>query len=129
MPLPKQLSVVIGSTNKKSSIIQAPVDTDGSFILNKLIFYDTVFAKGVLDKKETNDFKVILNQDTNINTPAFDFINELSPATYTFIENDKANKLINTGYLKPNTSNKIVLASFASIAMALMNTDEFLTRK
>jgi len=42
---------------------------------------------------------------------------------------DKANKLINTGYLKPNTSNKIELASFASIAMALMNTDEFLTRK
>jgi hypothetical protein len=72
VPLPKQLSVVIGSNNKKSSIIQAPVDTDGSFILNKLIFYDTVFAKGVLDKKETNDFKVVLNQDTSQNTPAFD---------------------------------------------------------
>jgi hypothetical protein len=55
LPLPKQLSVVIGSPQKKSSFIQAPVDTDGSFILNKLIFYDTVFAKGVLEKKETND--------------------------------------------------------------------------
>jgi hypothetical protein len=42
---------------------------------------------------------------------------------------DKANKLINTGYLKPKINNNIELASFASIAMALMNTDEFLTRK
>jgi len=99
VPLPKQLSVVIGSTNKKSSIIQAPVDTDGSFILNKLIFYDTVFAKGVLNKKEMNDFKVVLNQDTSINTPAFDFINELSPATYKFIENEKAKNLVKNSNL------------------------------
>jgi hypothetical protein len=42
---------------------------------------------------------------------------------------DKANKLINIGYLKPKINNNIELASFASIAMALMNTDEFLTRK
>jgi hypothetical protein len=42
---------------------------------------------------------------------------------------DKANKLINIGFKKPNTLNKIELATFASIAMALMNTDEFLTRK
>ena len=42
---------------------------------------------------------------------------------------DKANKLINIGFMKPATNNKIELASFASIAMALMNTDEFLTRK
>ena len=90
VPLPKQLSVVIGSPQKKSSIIQAPVDIDGSFILNKLIFYDTVFAKGVLNKQEINNFKVELNQDTNANTPAFDFINDLSPATYKFIENEKA---------------------------------------
>ena len=97
--LPTQLSVVIGSSKKKSSIIQAPVDTDGSFILNKLIFYDTVFARGVLNKKEMNDFKVVLNQDTNINTPAFDFINELSPPTYKFIENDKSNTLIKNSNL------------------------------
>jgi hypothetical protein len=42
---------------------------------------------------------------------------------------NKANKLINIGFTKPATKNKIELASFASIAMALMNTDEFLTRK
>ncbi len=42
---------------------------------------------------------------------------------------DKANKLIKTGYMKPTINNNIELASFASIAMALMNTDEFLTRK
>jgi hypothetical protein len=109
VPLPKQLSVVIGSTNKKSSIIQAPVDTDGSFILNKLIFYDTVFAKGVLNKKEMNDFKVELNQDTNIKTPVFDFINELSPATYKFIENDKSNKLINNSNLLDSLIKKFTL--------------------
>ena len=109
VPLPKQLSVVIGSTNKKSSIIQAPVDTDGSFILNKLIFYDTVFAKGVLNKKEMNDFKVELNQDTNIKTPSFDFINELSPATYKFIENDKSNKLIKNSNLLDSLIKKFTL--------------------
>ena len=43
---------------------------------------------------------------------------------------DKANKLIKIGYMKPTiNNNNIELASFASIAMALMNTDEFLTRK
>jgi hypothetical protein len=42
---------------------------------------------------------------------------------------DKANKLIKIGYMKPTINNNIELASFASIAMALMNTDEFLTRK
>lgn len=109
VPIPTQLSVVIGSSNKKSSIIQAPVDTDGSFILNKLIFYDTVFAKGVLNKKETNDFKVVLNQDTNINTPAFDFINELSPATYKFIENDKSNTLIKNSNLLDSLIKKFTL--------------------
>ncbi len=109
VPLPKQLSVVIGSTNKKSSIIQAPVDTDGSFILNKLIFYDTVFAKGVLNKKEMNDFKVELNQDTNINTPAFDFINELSPATYKFIENEKAKNLVKNSNLLDSLIKKFTL--------------------
>jgi hypothetical protein len=31
--------------------------------------------------------------------------------------------------MKPTITNNIELASFASIAMALMNTDEFLTRK
>ena len=130
LPLPKQLSVVIGSTNKKSSIIQAPVDTDGSFILNKLIFYDTVFAKGVLDKKETNDFKVILNQDTNINTPAFDFINELSPATYTFIENDKANKLIKNANLLDSLIKKFTLQQVTVTAMPelkLNNLDNIYT--
>lgn len=109
VPLPTQLSVVIGSSKKKSSIIQAPVDTDGSFILNKLIFYDTVFAKGVLNKKEMNDFKVVLNQDTNINTPAFDFINELSPATYKFIENDKSNTLIKNSNLLDSLIKKFTL--------------------
>lgn len=130
LPLPKQLSVVIGSTNKKSSIIQAPVDTDGSFILNKLIFYDTVFAKGVLDKKETNDFKVILNQDTNINTPAFDFINELSPATYTFIENDKANKLIKNANLLDSLIKKFTLQQVTVTArpeLKLNNLDNIYT--
>lgn len=109
VPLPTQLSVVIGSSNKKSSIIQAPVDTDGSFIFNKLIFYDTVFAKGVLNKKEMNDFKVVLNQDTKINTPAFDFINELSPATYNFIENDKSNTLIKNSNLLDSLIKKFTL--------------------
>ena len=109
LPLPKQLSVVIGSPNKKSSFVQAPVDTDGSFILNKLIFYDTVFAKGVLEKKETNDFKVELIQDTNLNTPSFNFINELSPATYKFIENDKANKLIKNSNLLDSLIKKFTL--------------------
>jgi hypothetical protein len=109
VPLPKQLSVVIGSTNKKSSIIQAPVDTDGSFILNKLIFYDTVFAKGVLNKKEMNDFKVELKQDTNNNTPAFDFINELSPATYKFIENEKAKNLVKNSNLLDSLIKKFTL--------------------
>lgn len=42
---------------------------------------------------------------------------------------DKANKLVSMGYLKPKINNNIELASHASIAMALMNTDEFLTRK
>jgi hypothetical protein len=109
VPLPKQLSVVIGSPQKKSSIIQAPVDIDGSFILNKLIFYDTVFAKGVLNKKEINDFKVVLNQDTNANTPAFDFINELSPATCKFIENEKAKKLIQNSSLLDSLIKKFTL--------------------
>jgi len=109
LPLPKQLSVVIGSPNKKSSFIQAPVDTDGSFILNKLIFYDTVFAKGVLEKKETTDFKVELIQDTNLNTPSFDFINDLSPAIYKFIVNDKSNKLIKNSYLLDSLIKKFTL--------------------
>jgi hypothetical protein len=109
LPLPKQLSVVIGSPQKKSSFIQAPVDTDGSFILNKLIFYDTVFAKGVLEKKETNDFKVELNQDTNTTTPAFNFINDLSPAIYKFIENEKANKLIQNSNLLDSLIKKFTL--------------------
>ena len=60
--LPTQLSVVIGSSKKKSSIIQAPVDTDGSFILNKLIFYDTVFARGVLNKKEIQLKSIIYSE-------------------------------------------------------------------
>lgn len=42
---------------------------------------------------------------------------------------DKARKLLDIGYMKPKVNNPIELASFASIAMALMNTDEFLTRK
>ena len=109
VPLPKELSVVIGSPNKKSSFIQAPVDTDGSFILNKLIFYDTVFAKGVLEKKETNDFKVELIQDTNFNTPSFDFINELSPAIQKFIVNDKSKKLIKNSYLLDSLIKKFTL--------------------
>jgi hypothetical protein len=109
VPLPKQLSVVIGSPQKKSSIIQAPVDIDGSFILNKLIFYDTVFAKGVLNKKEINDFKVVLNQDTNANTPAFDFINELSPEIYKFIENEKAKNLVKNSNLLDSLIKKFTL--------------------
>ncbi len=130
VPLPKQLSVVIGSNNKKSSIIQAPVDTDGSFILNKLIFYDTVFAKGVLDKKETNDFKVVLNQDTSQNTPAFDFINELSPATYKFIENEKANKLIKNSNLLDSLIKKFTLQQVTVTArpeLKLNNLDNIYT--
>ncbi|MEI7709386.1 MAG: hypothetical protein WCI76_01585, partial [bacterium] len=35
-----------------SSIIEASINLDSSFILNKLIFYDSVYAKGVLNKKE-----------------------------------------------------------------------------
>ncbi len=109
VPLPKQLNIVIGSTNKKSSIIQAPINLDSSFILNKLIFYDTVFAKGILNKKEINDFKVVLTQDTSYNTPAFDFINDLSPATYKFIENEKANNLNNNSIILDSLIKKFTL--------------------
>lgn len=109
VPLPKQLNIVIGSTNKKSSIIQATINLDSSFILNKLIFYDTVFAKGILNKKEINDFKVVLTQDTSYNTPAFDFINDLSPATYKFIENEKANNLNNNSIILDSLIKKFTL--------------------
>ncbi len=109
VPLPKQLNIVIGSTNKKSSIIQTPINLDSSFILNKLIFYDTVFAKGILNKKEINDFKVVLTQDTSYNTPAFDFINDLSPATYKFIENEKANNLNNNSIILDSLIKKFTL--------------------
>ena len=109
VPLPKQLNIVIGSTNKKSSIIQAPINLDSSFILNKLIFYDTVFAKGILNKKEINDFKVVLTQDTSYNTPAFDFINDLSPATYKFIENEKAKNLVKNSNLLDSLIKKFTL--------------------
>ena len=109
VPLPKQLNIVIGSTNKKSSIIQTPINLDSSFILNKLIFYDTVFAKGILNKKEINDFKVVLTQDTSYNKPAFDFINDLSPATYKFIENEKANNLNNNSIILDSLIKKFTL--------------------
>jgi hypothetical protein len=109
VPLPKELNIIIGSPNKQSSIIQTPINLDSSFILNKLIFYDTVFAKGVLNKKEINNFKVVLNQDTSYNMPPFDFINELSPATYKFIENEKANNLNNNSIILDSLIKKFTL--------------------
>ena len=81
VPLPKQLSVVIGSPQKKSSIIQAPVDIDGSFILNKLIFYDTVFAKGVLNKKEINEIRTSLD----VPSPLELSVVVLSPAEFVVV--------------------------------------------
>jgi len=109
VPLPKQLNVILGSPNKKSSIIQAQINLDSSFILNKLIFYDTVFAKGVLNKKETNDFKVVLNQDTSFNSPPYKFINDLSPATYQFIENTKSKELIKNSEILDSLVKKFTL--------------------
>ena len=109
VPLPKQLNIILGNRNKNSSIIQATINLDSSFILNKLIFYDSVFAKGMLNKKEIDNFKVIISQDTSINTPSFDFINELSPATYKFIENEKANKIINNSDILDSLIKKFTL--------------------
>jgi hypothetical protein len=109
VPLPKQLNIILGNRNKNSSIIQATINLDSSFILNKLIFYDSVFARGVLNKKEIDNFKVILSQDTSINTPSFEFINDLSPATYTFIENQKANKIINNSDILDSLIKKFTL--------------------
>ena len=42
---------------------------------------------------------------------------------------NKALKIINTGTTKIKDTKVTTLAAFASVAMALMNTDEFLTRK
>jgi len=109
VPLPKQLNIILGNRNKNSSIIQATINLDSSFILNKLIFYDSVFARGVLNKKEIDNFKVILSQDTSINTPSFEFINDLSPATYKFIENQKANKIINNSDILDSLIKKFTL--------------------
>lgn len=109
IPFPKRINIVLGSPNKSSSIIEASINLDSSFILNKLIFYDSVFAKGVLNKKEIDNFKVILSQDTSINTPSFDFINNLSPATYKFIENQKANKIINNSDILDSLIKKFTL--------------------
>lgn len=109
VPLPKQLSVILGSTNNKTSIIQTPVNLDSSFILNKLMFYDTVFARGVLDKNENNDFKVVLQQDTVVKTPSFEFVNELFSETYNFIENNKANMLIKNAELLDSLLKKFTL--------------------
>ena len=109
IPLPKRINIVLGSPNKSSSIIEASINLDSSFILNKLIFYDSVFARGVLNKKEIDNFKVILSQDTSIITPSFDFINNLSPATYKFIENEKANKIINNSDILDSLIKKFTL--------------------
>ena len=109
IPFPKRINIVLGSPNKSSSIIEASINLDSSFILNKLIFYDSVFARGVLNKKEIDNFKVILSQDTSIITPSFDFINNLSPATYKFIENEKANKIINNSDILDSLIKKFTL--------------------
>ena len=60
-------------------------------------------------KKEIDNFKVILSQDTSIITPSFDFINNLSPATYKFIENEKANKIINNSDILDSLIKKFTL--------------------
>jgi len=109
IPFPKRINIVLGSPNKSSSIIEASINLDSSFILNKLIFYDSVFARGVLNKKEIDNFKVILSQDTSIITPSFDFINNLSPATDKFIENEKANKIINNSDILDSLIKKFTL--------------------
>jgi len=109
IPFPKRINIVLGSPNKSSSIIEASINLDSSFILNKLIFYDSVFARGVLNKKEIDNFNVILSQDTSIITPSFDFINNLSPATYKFIENEKANKIINNSDILDSLIKKFTL--------------------
>lgn len=109
VPLPKQLNVVIGGPNKKTSFIQAPINLDSSFILNKLIFYDTVYAKALLSNDDKNDFKVVLDQDTTYKLPNINFINELSPETYNFIKNQKAYNLIHNAEILDSLLKKLTL--------------------
>lgn len=62
-----------------------------------------------------------------MNRPVFDFINELSPATYTFIENDKANKLIKNSNLLDSLIKKFTLQQVtvtARLELKLNNLDK-----
>lgn len=46
IPFPKRINIVLGSPNKSSSIIEASINLDSSFILNKLIFMIVFLLKG-----------------------------------------------------------------------------------
>ncbi|MGI9138500.1 MAG: hypothetical protein ACR2IM_05620 [Sediminibacterium sp.] len=109
VPLPKNLNIVLGGPNKKTSFIQAPINVDSSFILNKLIFYDTIYAKAILSNEEKNDYKVVIDQDSIYQSPTIKFIDELTPESYSFIKNHKANNLIHNAEILDSLFKKLTL--------------------
>ena len=109
VPLPKQLNIILGGPNKKTTFIQTPINVDSSFILNKLIFYDTVYAKALLNNEDKNDYKVVLEQDSSSHTPVINFINTLTPEMYSFIKNEKANDLMNNAAILDSLLKKMTL--------------------
>ena len=66
--LPPFINVVVGAPNKKINLYQAVVKPDSSFSVSNLLFFDTVYARGVLNG--TNYFKedYIVTIDTNFHS-------------------------------------------------------------
>lgn len=81
--LPPFINVVVGAPNKKINLYQAFVKPDSSFSVSNLLFFDTVYARGVLNG--TNYFKedYVVTIDTNFHSSLDGFkIDNTLPAYY-----------------------------------------------
>lgn len=94
IPLPKQINLIMGGPNKKTEIIQAPINLDSSFIVNKLIFYDSLYAKALLGNNDQDGFKIMIEKDTALNDPDFVFENRMNDSLISFINKTKATDLL-----------------------------------
>lgn len=81
--LPPFVNVVIGAPNKKINLYQALVKPDSSFSVSNLLFFDTVYARGVLNGSHyfKEDYEVTI--DTSFTNQIKDLkINNSLPAYY-----------------------------------------------
>jgi len=93
--LPPFINVVVGAPNKKINLYQALVKPDSTFSVSNLLFFDTVYARGVLNG--TNYFKedYVVTIDTNFHSSLDGLkIDNTLPAYYfDHIINNKVTKV------------------------------------